>query len=622
MANMTAVVEERGQDWDVRHEYEIDGLIEDIAGKCFRARDMRLSGLPTMLKSIILPGAHEQEIISRYTLLRDASLRSPYIGDIYRLIFHRRAEGNQLIIATEPPQHGTLATLLKQWTSNPADAPPAMDDAHIIHTGLAILEAIIHCEKAGFAYRDIHPEAIGVGNGQPSAFVAPQLLAFGIPYTGSPKSTRPAFLPSMARGRELNELTAEELVEVDLYALGATLFKLRTWDLWKGAESSEGLSDPAILELNKFRVGEPLRNLLAKLMGIQNSPAEFKSFEDAFEAFESAYWKVAAIKGGAGLPASPLQSINVNDSSGAESMVILEDRELWNHAPDAKQDSVILHVEKELGDDFRWLRTERAEAGGEAHRIGIFEHVKTGIELNLCPGGLFERGTASGLKEYEWAKKIAPQISKDWFQQETPRETVIIPPMLVGRTPVLIGQWERFSKDKAKDDSPVPVVDLSYADISKKLGDAPGNLRLPSEAEWEYACRAGTTSRFFWGEEMDDKFCWHVGNSKGEPMDVTAHKAKTNAFGLVDMLGNVLEWCADHYVQRYTEARKDSQPLTLRDVEADHDRVIRGGCVWYGPAYCRCAARASCRSPEGKKKDAMIPATFAILGFRVFRSLS
>lgn len=622
MVSLTSVIEERGQDWDVRQDYEIIGKSEDFPGNVVIARDVRTSGLPVVLRSIILTQQHAQELMSCFTMLREASLRSPYIGDIYRLVLHRRAEGPQLIVASEPPQNHTLAHLLKAWTETPADAPPTMDDAQILHTAVNLLEALEALEEAGFPYRNVHPEAIGVGNKPPWTFPIPLFMDFPVPGAGGMQK-KPEFLPAFARDADSTTFSQDQHCAIDLYALGATLFNLRTWALWKDAGTCEGLSDAALLELNKFRVGEPLREILIGLMGMGKQEPEFKSFEEARLAAESAFWKVAAEKGGAGLPVSPLQQqveVTSPQASASDSLVLLEDLELWDRAPQATQDMVIEAAGEELGDAFKWLRTETYSAGGQTHRIATFEHCHTGMEMNLVPGGLYERGISNFENEMKFLEKFNFEQASSYLSQETPSSKVIIQPMLVGRFPVLCPEWDKMAKGgKVKVDNKIPVVEIAHDDVTTRLNDVPGGLRMPSESEWEYACRAGTDTRFFWGDQMDDGFCWNIKNSSGEPMDVMTHAQKANAFGLVDMLGNVLEWCQDHFSERYLDVPNDHRPYIKAGAAEDHPRSIRGGCGWYGVPYCRSSARAAVRSPKRKKRGDP-PPTFAILGWRAVRS--
>ncbi|HOH31360.1 MAG TPA: formylglycine-generating enzyme family protein, partial [Candidatus Hydrogenedentes bacterium] len=136
-------------------------------------------------------------------------------------------------------------------------------------------------------------------------------------------------------------------------------------------------------------------------------------------------------------------------------------------------------------------------------------------------------------------------------------------------------------------------------------GQGPLTVRLPSEAEWEYACRAGTTTRFYFGDSLRcDGLCtdcaagtlpgnrtaymWYCGNNS--PSGSKAVGGKTaNAFGLYDMSGNVYEWCEDDYHSSYTGAPTNGSAWV--DSPRASYRMIRGGFWYYYARSCRSAFR-------------------------------
>jgi formylglycine-generating enzyme required for sulfatase activity len=150
-----------------------------------------------------------------------------------------------------------------------------------------------------------------------------------------------------------------------------------------------------------------------------------------------------------------------------------------------------------------------------------------------------------------------------------------------------------------------PVVDVDWDDanafcqwLSEKEGKT---CRLPTEAEWEYACRAGTQSAYFWGNDADagsgfancldqsakgrfslfPPFGWSDGFVYTSPVG----SFKPNGWGMYDMLGNVLQWCSDFYGEYPTDSTTDPAPSKGKQ------RNLRGGAFVYGPKHCRCAFR-------------------------------
>ena len=114
-------------------------------------------------------------------------------------------------------------------------------------------------------------------------------------------------------------------------------------------------------------------------------------------------------------------------------------------------------------------------------------------------------------------------------------------------------------------------------------------LRLPSEAEWEYACRAGTNTRWSYGDDpaIFGDYAWFSGNS-GNRVHAVGEKTP-NAFGLYDMHGNAYEWCEDDYHSTYEGAPTDGSAW-IESSRATY-RVLRGGYSYGSAANCRSAAR-------------------------------
>ena len=282
---------------------------------------------------------------------------------------------------------------------------------------------------------------------------------------------------------------------------------------------------------------------------------------------------------------------------------LLEDRLKWNACHESVQDMAISFVGKEkLGSLYKHVETKKYSCGGQSHRIASFKHIETGILLNLIPGGTYVMGDDKG---------------EAW---ERPAHKATIKPMLIGRFPVTQEEWQKIGgKNPSRfKGAGKPVEEVSWDDVQGWLKKAGDGLRLPSESEWEYACRSGTQTQYFWavphrrtdgsGDKINGDYCWYDENSGDATHPVTAHANKTNAFGLVDMSGHVWEWCQDDWVDDYKNGPGNSQP---RSGDGSY-RVIRGGSWNYDASYCRSAFRSNL-TPTVR---------FFIIGFRVARTCS
>jgi formylglycine-generating enzyme required for sulfatase activity len=191
---------------------------------------------------------------------------------------------------------------------------------------------------------------------------------------------------------------------------------------------------------------------------------------------------------------------------------------------------------------------------------------------------------------------------------------VTIKPFFLGKYPITQAQWQavaHFPKvERELDPDPSrfkgknrPVECVSWFDCVEfcaRLSQYTGwDYRLPSEAEWEYACRAGTATPFHFGETIttdlanyNSKYIYGAG-SKGKRRRETTPVGSfqvANAFGLYDMHGNVWEWCLDRWHYSYEGAPSDGQAWIVDDNE-NYYRIVRGGSWYNKPIVCRVANR-------------------------------
>ena len=234
------------------------------------------------------------------------------------------------------------------------------------------------------------------------------------------------------------------------------------------------------------------------------------------------------------------------------------------------------------------------------------------LDMVAIPGGTFVMGS--------------PNTEAERFDNEGPQQTVNIPPFFMGKYEVTQAQYQAvmgnnpaFFKGAKR---PVELISWDEAvkfcqKLSQKISKT---CRLPSEAEWEYACRAGTTTPFYFGEIITPDLVNYDGNVSYGAAPKGLYREQTtdvgsfppNAFGLYDMHGNVWEWCADPWHDNHEGAPSDGRVWDgssnnnryqnydlLVNIKNDYrTRLLRGGSWNFDPAYCRSAIRDFSNAPD------------------------
>jgi formylglycine-generating enzyme required for sulfatase activity len=216
----------------------------------------------------------------------------------------------------------------------------------------------------------------------------------------------------------------------------------------------------------------------------------------------------------------------------------------------------------------------------------------------------------------------SPATEADHLARESPQHHVTIAkPFAIGKTEVTFAQWDacvaaeacRAVSDNGWGRGDRPVINVGWGDATRYaawLAGVTGKpYRLLSEAEWEYAARAGTTTRFSFGDDDNElgRYAWYFKNSehKTEPVGTKA----PNGFALLDMHGNVYEWVADPWHANYDNAPSDGS--VWQDDAGPRRHVVRGGAWYFNANELRSASRAG---PPSGLEDGNV-------GFRIGRSL-
>lgn len=295
---------------------------------------------------------------------------------------------------------------------------------------------------------------------------------------------------------------------------------------------------------------------------------------------------------------------------------------------------------KKLHDKIASESKEKTEAAMQPYKAAI-PHTDVSFEMAPIKGGEFVMGT--------------PESESGRQKDESPQRTVKISSFWMGKYEVTWDDYRLFmfsqmAKEDVNKDAVVdaisrptrPYVEMSfgmgingfpaismtqhaankYAEwLSAKTGQF---YRLPTEAEWEYACRAGTTTAYSFGDDASKlgEYAWFSGNSDGKYQKVGTRKP--NPWGLYDMHGNVMEWTLDQYNPAAYGGLPANNPWNVST--KPYPQVTRGGSWVDEPAQLRCGARTA-SDPSWKMQDPQLPKSIWYhtdaqgLGFRLVRPL-
>ncbi len=496
-----------------------------------------------------------------------------------------------------------------------------------LRIGREIAEGLDAAHQHGLIHRDIKPANIWLeSRGQQSEVRGQKsevggrvkILDFGmartvdskthLTQTGAILGTPSYMAPEQARGLRVD-------ARCDLFSLGCMLYRMTTATLpFTGTDPLSVLMSVTTDEPEPPRNLNPampaaLSDLIIRLLAKdpKDRPASAQAVVEAIEAIErkpaSAAIPVAKLVGQSGTPVAPNDQV-----SGPRRRYGLL----------AAIGAGVLFLVLAVAGIMLFRRTADKGATAIQPEPGLLPNAKPaedakqitnsiGMKLVLIPAGKFMMGS--------------PASEKNRAPNEEQHEVAITKPFYLGMYTVTQAEYKKvmgknpsyFSATgggkgqiQGKDTSQFPVETVSWEDaveFCRKLSELPGEMaagrkyRLPTEAEWEYSCRAGTTTRFYSGDS--DESLAGVANfagSEGGRMPTPVDQFNPNAFGLYDMHGNVWQWCADWYEKDYYKKSPGQDP---QGPGAGAERVLRGGSNLYDASGCRSAHRYWFR-PSGR----------------------
>jgi formylglycine-generating enzyme required for sulfatase activity len=192
-------------------------------------------------------------------------------------------------------------------------------------------------------------------------------------------------------------------------------------------------------------------------------------------------------------------------------------------------------------------------------------------DMVWIPDGRFKMGSPEGVGE----------------ANEHPQHTVMVNGFYMDTTEVTQAEYAKVmgvNPSYLKECPSCPVENVTWYDAMTYCGKL--GKRLPTEAEWEYACRAGSTTMNYWGDDRNEKYAWYRENSEQKSHPVG--RKKPNKFGLYDMIGNVWEWCSDCFDSTYYGKGSLQNP---QGPDTGMHRVFRGGSFLNNVITLRSALR-------------------------------
>lgn len=227
----------------------------------------------------------------------------------------------------------------------------------------------------------------------------------------------------------------------------------------------------------------------------------------------------------------------------------------------------------------------------DAQRSVMRINPRDGATMIYIPSGSFAMGDDDA---------IIADYSTTPPQRNNPRHKVTLSGFYIYKNAITMAMYKRYCQQTgaamppptASKQDDQPIVNITWDEAVRYCSWA--GVSLPSEAQWERAARGTDGRQYPWGNDWDSSKLWHSTNKEGdagEPRSVGSYPAGASPDGVLDMAGNVCQWCADWYDKDFWSSERAQKTDPVNDVPADF-RVVRGGSWYYtDPVYFRCAFR-------------------------------
>ncbi len=543
-----------------------------------------------------------------------------------------------LLLVSELMTEGSLRTYLNRLRSQPM---PLKEAVRLTHGILAGLE---HLHGLGIIHRDLKPENVLLQKGDP------RITDFGIARFAT-RSTQTRGYSGTLQYMSPDAFENRVSHQMDLWAVGVMLFEmlagLRPFDGANEAQLIRAILSDRVPPLPRT-VPAALQSVVQRALDREvsrrfQSAAQFRQTLEAAWAVSANLARRAAAgsKSSAAVPAAAPNATTApspgmgNESPAAEPPALPVSPGQAASPPakksPARRRAVLLLGAASLGTvlwsagllkGFGRPKNVPTNSSPESTRVNLGGEV---VGLASIPAGEFMMGA------------LASDL--DAFYNEKPVHRVKVSGFEMGVTEVTVGQFQAYCRATGKEmpkqedwnnTAQHPVHNVSWDDAvgfcewatsELKRGGLPGSVRLPTEAEWEYAARGGATGidgkplhKYPWGDQAPaggDGLLNFDGNGDGYEYTAPVGRFKPNGYGLRDMAGNVYEWCQDRYDEGYYAKSPVENPQGSNDTYK-RSRVLCGGSWFVNPLYLRASHRLG-YEPADRHHDAY--------GFRLARTL-